>query len=214
GEFLYQASLFPDLEFTFKHALTHDVAYTGLLQERRRALHARIVEALERLYPDRHAEHIERLADHAFRGESWAKAVGYLREASARAVARASVNDAVPCLERALVALAHLTPTPIRLEEGVDIRLDLRNCLYLLGQHQRVFEHLQAARELAERAGDHARLARATGYLGTHFYFLGDLSRALAEVARARDLASRARRPELEVEMRFRTAQVHISRGE
>src|SRR5262249_30809048 len=71
AEFLYQTSLFPDLEFTFKHALTHDVAYTGVLQERRRALHAGVVEALERLHPDRRAEHIERLADHAFRGESW-----------------------------------------------------------------------------------------------------------------------------------------------
>ena len=45
--------LFPDLEYTFKHALTHEVAYGSLLQERRRTLHGRIVEAIERLYPDR-----------------------------------------------------------------------------------------------------------------------------------------------------------------
>jgi predicted ATPase len=64
GEFLYEASLFPDLEYTFKHALTHEVAYGSLLQDRRRALHARIVEALEQLYPDRLAEQIERLAHH------------------------------------------------------------------------------------------------------------------------------------------------------
>ena len=64
-------SLFPDLEYTFKHALTHEVAYGSLLQERRRALHARIVEAIERLYPDRLAEQVERLAHHALRGEVW-----------------------------------------------------------------------------------------------------------------------------------------------
>ena len=49
AEFLYETSLFPDLEYTFKHALTHEVAYGSLLQERRRALHARIVEAIEKL---------------------------------------------------------------------------------------------------------------------------------------------------------------------
>src|SRR5207249_8142434 len=53
AEFLYETSLFPELEYTFKHALTHEVAYGSLLHERRRALHARIVEAIERLYADR-----------------------------------------------------------------------------------------------------------------------------------------------------------------
>ena len=46
AEFLYETSLFPDLEYTFKHALTHEVAYGSLLHERQRALHARIVEAI------------------------------------------------------------------------------------------------------------------------------------------------------------------------
>src|SRR5215467_4499478 len=69
AEFLYEASIFPDLEYTFKHALTHEVTYGGLLQERRRQLHARIVQAIEALYPERLAEQIERLAHHAVRGE-------------------------------------------------------------------------------------------------------------------------------------------------
>jgi predicted ATPase len=67
AEFLYETSLFPDLEYTFKHALTHEVTYGTLLQERRKALHARIVGAIERFYPDRLTEH-ERLAHHAYRG--------------------------------------------------------------------------------------------------------------------------------------------------
>src|SRR3989442_4971201 len=52
AEFLYETSLFPDLEFSFKHALTHEVTYGTLLQQRRRELHARIVEVIERLYAD------------------------------------------------------------------------------------------------------------------------------------------------------------------
>src|SRR4029453_9159265 len=83
AELLYEARIFPDLEYTFKHALTHDGTYGSLLQDRRRRLHAKIVEAIERLYPDPLAEHIERLAHHAFRGELWGKAVTYLRQAGA-----------------------------------------------------------------------------------------------------------------------------------
>jgi class 3 adenylate cyclase/tetratricopeptide (TPR) repeat protein len=214
GELVYETSLFPDLEFTFKHALTHDVTYASLLQERRRVLHARVADAIEHLYPDRRAEHIERLADHAFKGEDWEKAVTCLREAAAKAVARATVREAVRHLERALAALTHLPPSPTRLEAGVDIRLDLRNCLYLLGEHHRVVEHLQTARRLAEETGDRTRLIRVAGYLGTAFMFLGDYAHALEEVARARELASRARRPELEIEMRLRSAQIYIYRGE
>jgi predicted ATPase len=62
AEFLYERRLLPDLEYTFKHALTHEVAYGSLLQDRRRALHARITEAIEALYPERLSEQIERLA--------------------------------------------------------------------------------------------------------------------------------------------------------
>ena len=71
AEFLYETSLFPELEYTFKHALTHEVAYGSLLLERRRGLHATIVSAIERLYADRLTEQVERLAQHAFRGEVW-----------------------------------------------------------------------------------------------------------------------------------------------
>src|SRR5262249_8288055 len=78
AEFVYEAKLFPDVEYTFKHALTHEVAYGSLLQDRRRAVHGRVVAAIERLYADRLAEHAERLAHHAFRAELWSKALHYL----------------------------------------------------------------------------------------------------------------------------------------
>jgi predicted ATPase len=68
AEFLYETRLFPDLEYTFKHALTHEVAYGGLLRERQRALHARITEAIEHLAAERLTEQAERLAHHALRG--------------------------------------------------------------------------------------------------------------------------------------------------
>jgi class 3 adenylate cyclase/tetratricopeptide (TPR) repeat protein len=79
ADFLYETSLFPEVEYTFKHALTHEVAYTSLLQDQRRILHARIIEAFERLYPERVGERVTWLAQHAFRGEVWEKALTYLR---------------------------------------------------------------------------------------------------------------------------------------
>jgi predicted ATPase len=72
--FLYETSLFPDVEYTFKHALTHDVAYGSLLQPRRQVLHTRVVQAIERLYPERLVEHVEPLAYHALQAQAWDKA--------------------------------------------------------------------------------------------------------------------------------------------
>jgi class 3 adenylate cyclase/tetratricopeptide (TPR) repeat protein len=80
AEFLYETRLLPHPEYTFRHALTLEVAYGTLLHERRRELHARIVDAIEQLYPDRLAEQAARLAHHAFRGEVWTKALAYLRQ--------------------------------------------------------------------------------------------------------------------------------------
>jgi class 3 adenylate cyclase/tetratricopeptide (TPR) repeat protein len=82
SEFIYESALFPELEYTFKHALTQEVAYGGLLQERRRDLHARIVRTFERLYPGRAAERPSWLTLHAFRGEVWDRAVAYLQRSA------------------------------------------------------------------------------------------------------------------------------------
>ena len=134
AEFLYETSVFPDLVYTFKHALTHEVAYGSVLQDRRRALHARIVEAVEALYPDRLAEKVERMAHHAFRGEVWEKAVTYLRQAGAKALAHSAYREAVTCFEQALTALHPLPDTHEKVERAIDLRLDLRQSLFPLGE--------------------------------------------------------------------------------
>jgi class 3 adenylate cyclase/predicted ATPase len=114
AEFLYEVQLFPDLEHTFKHALTHEVAYGTLLGDRRRALDARIVSAIERLYPDRSVAQLERLAYHALRGKVWDKALMYAREAGARALDRSALAEALTYSDHALEALTHLGAVPER----------------------------------------------------------------------------------------------------
>src|SRR5262249_26937042 len=69
AEFIYVTQLFPELQYSFRHSLICDVAYGGVLREHRRAAHARVIEAMERLYSDRLIEQVERLAYHSVRGE-------------------------------------------------------------------------------------------------------------------------------------------------
>ena len=105
AEFLYETRLFPEREYTFKHALTHEVAYGSLLQERRRALHAQHRRSHRTALQDRVADQVERLAHHALRGEVWDKAVAYCRQAGGKATDRSAYQEAVAYLEQALAAL-------------------------------------------------------------------------------------------------------------
>ena len=159
AEFLYEAHLFPDLEYTFKHALTHEMAYAGVLQVRRRALHAALVEALERLYASRLDEQTEILAHHAVRGGITAKAVTYLHQAGTKAVARSANREAISFFETALALLAELPETPATLSEALDIRIALGPALGALhGSGTRKVEASYTfALQLVNRLGDASR---------------------------------------------------------
>src|SRR5262249_30388105 len=160
AEFLYETSLFPERVYTFKHALTHEVAYGSLLQERRRTLHAGIVETLERLAPERLAEQVDLLAYHAYRGEGWDKAVTYGRQAGVRAFARAAYRQAATYSEQALAALGHLPDTPDTRGLAIDLRIDLIRPLNLLGEYERALALLREAEAWARARDDRARLAQ------------------------------------------------------
>jgi class 3 adenylate cyclase/tetratricopeptide (TPR) repeat protein len=190
AEFLYETSLFPELAYTFKHALTQEVAYGGLLQERRRALHARIVDAIETLYADRLATQVAHLAHHAFRGERWEKALVYCRQAGIKAAMRSAHQEAVGCFEQALVALQHLPENQNTREQAIDLRFSLRNALLALGEHRRTFDHLRTAETLAEALNDQRRLGRTYAYLTEYFRLTGELDRAVESGERALALAT------------------------
>jgi class 3 adenylate cyclase/tetratricopeptide (TPR) repeat protein len=214
AEFLYEASLFPDLEYSFKHALTHEVAYQTLLQEQRRALHARVVEAVEGLHSDRLAEQVDRLAHHSFRGQVWDKAVVYLRQAGAKAAARSANREAVAYFEQALAALGHLPEGHETLEQAIDLRFDLRSSLLPLGEFGRIFEYLQEAEKLTEALGDQRRLGRLTAYLTNYVSLMGDQTRALEYGERALALAKALDDFPLEVETKVRLGQIYNTQGD
>jgi class 3 adenylate cyclase len=171
AEFLYETSLFPERAYTFKHALTHEVAYGSLLHERRRALHARIVEVLEALVGDRRDDQVERLAQHALRGEVWEKALTYGRQAGDKAQARSAYREAVVGYEQALAALAHLPDSRATTEQAIDLRLGLRTMLNTLGEvPERMLDHLRRAEVLAQTLGDQLRLGRVYADMSINKY--------------------------------------------
>jgi class 3 adenylate cyclase len=191
AEFLYQARLFPDLEYAFKHALTHEVAYGSLLAEERRALHRKIVDAVERLYPDRLAEQIERVAHHAIQAEMWEKAVDYARQAGNKAVARWALLDARTWFEHALVALQRLPETQFTLELGFAILFELRPVLIQLGEAQQGLERLREAEILAKKLNDDRRRGQVYAYMTNAHLLCGVPNEALLTGTRALEIAKR-----------------------
>jgi class 3 adenylate cyclase/tetratricopeptide (TPR) repeat protein len=179
AEFLYESSLFPDLEYTFKHALINEVAYGALLHERRKLLHSRVVEALEQIKGTTSHDHVEKLAHHAFHGEIWDKAVDYLGQAASKAVARSANREAADFYYSSLAALQHMPQDGNALRRAVDVRLELRNPLFLLGQFEELHRSLREAEAIAENIGDHKRLGRVLNFLISYYGLVGEHGRAI-----------------------------------
>jgi DNA-binding NtrC family response regulator/tetratricopeptide (TPR) repeat protein len=191
AEFVYEARVFPELEYTFKHALTHDVAYGSVLDDRRRAVHAALVGAIERLYADRLDEHLEELAHHARRGDLRDEAVKYLRKAGERAAARSAHREAIVFFEQTLAVLGELPETPDMLAATVDVRISHTNVLLALkgvGSPE-VDTPIRHAHELASRLGDRARLFNALWGLWFVHYGRGQYRDALEIAERLLGLA-------------------------
>jgi class 3 adenylate cyclase/tetratricopeptide (TPR) repeat protein len=214
AEFLYEIRLFPEHEYTFKHALTHEVTYQGLLRDRQRALHARITEAIEQLSSGRVAEQAERLAHHAVRGELWEKAVIYLRQAGHRAMARAANRGAISHLEHALHALRRLPETQETTKLTIDIRLDLRTALFPLGDWTHMGDHLREAEVLARALSDQPRLARIATFMVNQCQFVGEYDTALRFGREALTIAHALGDLSIEVLATTGLGMTHSLRGE
>jgi len=214
AEFLFETRLLPDLEYTFKHALTHEVAYGSLLPGRRHDLHVRIMETMERLYGDRLGEQIERLAHHAVCGEVWEKAVPYLRRAGLKAAARWALPDARNWFEQALRGLAALPESSTTLEEGFEIRLELRPVLVQCGEVGRALRHLREAETLAQQLNDDRRRGRVCAVATNAHSLLGELDEALLVGTRALTIAGHLGDLSLRLLTMTYLEQAHYYRGE
>jgi transcriptional regulator with AAA-type ATPase domain/tetratricopeptide (TPR) repeat protein len=185
GDFLYEGSTGSDVQYSFKHALTHEVAYGSLRLDRRRELHARIVEAIEGVHHERLIEHVERLAHHSARGELWDKAVKYLRQAGVKAAAHSAHPQAAAYFEQALDILQRRPRTGETMAQAIDLRFDLRNSLHPLGEFERILDHLREAEALAKALPDQGRLAWVFSFMSQYHRLNGHPELAIDSGQRA-----------------------------
>jgi tetratricopeptide (TPR) repeat protein len=172
-------------QLAFVHDRVREVAYAGLLPFRRKLLHRQVAGTLEALHAGDLGPYVAALGQHYHGGEVWDKAFAYLRQAGSRATDHSAYRRAAALYEQAMGALERLPESTRRIEDAIDLSLQMRIPLVPLGEHDRVQAVLDKARRSAEAIGDHGRLAQVLVYRA---YEYG----AAADYHRARELAERA----------------------
>ena len=213
-EFLYEMNLPSGTEYTFKHALTHDVTYEGMLLAHRRAWHAQVMRAIEETYPDRLEEFTERLAYHALKGEAWQKAVDYSYRAGQRANVRWAHREAIAHFNRALDALAHLPKTRATVDRAIEIRLGLRVALLASGAYVQIRECLEEAEALAKSVDDRPRLALINISKCITSTILGALEEAIEAGRLGREIAHQLGDGASAITASYALGQAHWYRGD
>ena len=212
--FLERTRIMPNLEYSFRHALTHDVAYGTLLKRSRRYLHARVMAAIERRRIDQLPRKVELLAYHAFNSEDWPKAYVYCRRAGQHAQARSADLEAVEFYENSLQALSRFPGTRRNRVREINIRLDFIQSLLLLGQYETANIHLLSAQSLADDLGDKRRQARIMSMMALYHWLTGSLPQAIQVGSAALNLARTLNDLELEVPCLYRLGGCAAHRGD
>jgi predicted ATPase len=153
---LFRQGVPPHASYLFKHALVQDVAYGTLLREPRRALHARIAEALERQFAEIVESRPELLAHHYTEAGLNEKAVGYWLKAGQQAAARSANLEAIAHSRRGIELIGRLPDGSQKARLELDLQLALGPCLIATqgAASSAATSNFARARELCERLGD------------------------------------------------------------
>ena len=173
-EFIYEKSLFPELEYVFKHALTQEVAYNSLLQKKRTVIHEKIGRAIEEIYLTRLEEFYEMLAYHYAKSEDTGKAYHYLKLSGKKATKNYSNSEAIRFYKEALDVLTSMPETGENKKEQIEVRLLMVLPIVSLGYPEDSLEILQAGETLAKEVGDEQNLARFLSLIGQYYAFKGE----------------------------------------
>jgi predicted ATPase/class 3 adenylate cyclase len=202
AEFIYEHPAFPESAYTFKHALTQEVAYNAVLLERRRVLHERAAQAIEGLFAEHLPEQYHVLAHHYSRSGNTAKAIDYLYRAGQQAVERSAYVEATSHLTTALDLLTALPESHERSQQELTVQMTLGMALRATkGSRAPEVERLYTrARELCERVGEPPQLFRVLWGFWMMYNQRGDhqTMRALGE--QLLSLAQRLQDPDLLLE--------------
>ena len=180
-EFIYEKTLFPDLEYVFKHALVQDVAYGSLLKPRRRTLHELVGRAIEELYADRLDEHVAELAHHFAQGEVWPKAFEYARRGGDRARAIFANREAIHFYTQALEAAGRMRPSAGD-ADLMAIHEARGSVWHLLSSYDHAVADFEAMQHAAARLGDRVKEGDALcNQAGSHWWRFSEAHRGLVE---------------------------------
>ncbi|MBV8358588.1 MAG: AAA family ATPase, partial [Deltaproteobacteria bacterium] len=204
GEFIYEQPRIAGPEYTFKHALTQEVAYKSLLAEGRRMIHEQIGRSMEQLYSQQLEDHSSELTYHYLRGIDAAKAAHYARLAAQLAVSRAAYAEATSIIEAALNVLDRIPDN----DERIRSELALRNVEWGLayvrygGSSPEIERLAQRMIELGEELGPGDELLRGLQALGRLYFSRGEPVRGLVPVRRCMQLAEARQDAQLLAEVR------------
>jgi class 3 adenylate cyclase/tetratricopeptide (TPR) repeat protein len=173
-EFIYEKSLFPELEYIFKHALTQEVAYNSLLVKRRKEIHERIGEAIEELYPERLEEFYEMLAYHYAMGEVLEKASRYQKLSGSKAARNHSIWEAYSFYKEALASLHRLPDTLENKKEKIEVLVLAVTPMRLLGYPEGSLGMLKEGESICKDLKNNRRLAFFYGNLSAYYTFRGE----------------------------------------
>ncbi len=190
-ELIHENPSSSDADFTFKHALTREVAYQSLVADERRGFHGQIADELESSHPERLEDFCETLASHFANAENWPKALQYARQAGDKAARSYSNNEAAFFYQRAIEALARLPRTPEAIREEALLRFALDGSLTGLGYPEGSRQNLERWVALAEAIREPCALALAYGRMGIYCSQLGETAEAGAYAERAYEQIAR-----------------------
>lgn len=176
--FLHRTRLIPNLEYSFRHALVQEVAYSQLTRDQRRDWHSRILQALRRRHDHDLPGRMDLMAHHAFQAGDWPLAYACGLRAGRRAERRSKPDDASRFYTDALTALERLEPSRRVLLRRIDLSIALTRAMLPRGIRQGE-EHLRRAGELAAQVDDPVRLARASSVHASYLWSHGDLDEAV-----------------------------------
>jgi class 3 adenylate cyclase/tetratricopeptide (TPR) repeat protein len=213
-EFIYEKSLFPELEYIFKHALTQEVAYNSLLLKRRKEIHERIGQAIENLYPDRLEEFCELLAHHYSRGENWEKAYQYLKLSGDKATRNYAKWEAIGFYREAIGIVNKQPDTEENKRKGIEVRLLMTTPIRYVGYPEGSLEVLEEGERLSRELGDEKSLAQFLSLISFYCFMKGDSRRGLQYAEECFREAERAQDVELMAAIGMQLSVSYVPLGE
>lgn len=213
-EFIYEKSLFPELEYIFKHALTQEVAYNSLLSNRRKEIHKRIGSAIEELYAENLEEFYEVLAYHYSRGEAFEKACHYLKLSGKKATRSHALWEAYAFYKEAVELLQRLPKTEEKKKELIEVIRSMRTPLGLLGFPEGSLSFFQLGERLARESGDAGHLAAIYSGMGTYYSHTGDHLTAIRYTEEGFEEARKAQDLELMAPLGFALCLPYLGTGQ